>query len=253
MKTALIKTDFWKDDDIFCLTPDVRMFYLCLLTNPERNTTRAFKCSDRLLSAYTGYNDDTIKLCRKSLIEAGFIQYIDGFYILREENNVEPKRGKLTQSIQEKFMDSLPENVLKVLLNETPPTPAKSSSVALEESLEYVYVNVDVDKDVDKDVNNNKDVNKELLKEFRELNEYWAGKSGRKLSDNKTSRDAYRKLRKEHSVDDIRLAINGASYFHGMKYKPQVMSFAALYQKWDNLTGHMTAYQKEQTNSMEVF
>ena len=257
MKTALIKTDFWKDDNIFELTPDVRMFYLCLLTNPERNTTRAFKCSDRLLSAYTGYNHDTIKLCRDRLIKAGLIQFVDGYYILRDDSNVEPKRGKLTESIQEKFIANLPDRVRDILENNIDTTPVKSSRAALEQPLEYVYVNDNVN--VNNNVNNNVNVNKnkslssETLKEFRELNEYWSQKSGRKLSDNRTSREAYRKLKKEHTVDDIRLAINGAAYFHGMKYKPQVMSFAALYEKWDNLTGHMTAYQKEQTDTMEVF
>ena len=252
MKTALLKTDFWKDDNIFELTPDVRMFYLCLLTNPERNTTRAFKCSDRLMSAYTGYNHDTIKLCRDRLIKAGLIQFVDGYYILRDDSNVEPKRGKLTQSIQEKFIATLPDRVIDILENNVDTTPVKSSRAALEQPLEYVYVNDNVDVNVD----NNKDVNNksaQTLKEFRELNEYWSQKSGRKLSDNKTSRDAYRKLKKEHTVDDIRLAINGAVYFHGMKYKPQVMSFKTLYDKWDNLSGHMVAHTKQENESMEVY
>lgn len=247
MKTALIKTDFWKDDKVYELTPDVRMFYLCLLTNPERNTTRAFKCSDRLMSAYTGYNHDTIMLCRKKLVSAGLLRYVESYYILSEDSSVEPKTGKLTKNIQEKFIQELPVAVSDILLGKEQPTSVKSSSVALEQPLEYVDVNVN------NNVNKDKDANNKQLKEFRELNEFWSGKSGRKLSDNKTSRDAYRKLRKEHKLDDIKLAINGAIYFHGMKYKPQVMSFAALYEKWDNLTGHMTAYQKEQTNKSEVF
>lgn len=255
MRTALIKTDFWKDDNIFELTPDVRMFYLCLLTNPERNTTRAFKCSDRLLSAYTGYNHDTIKLCRDRLIKAGLIQFVDEYYILRDGSNVEPKRGKLTQSIQEKFMATLPDRVRDILENNIDTTPVKSSRAALEQPLEYVYVNdnVDVNNNVNNNVNKDKSLSSETLKEFRELNAFWSEKSGRKMSDNKTSRENYRKLRKENSVDDIRMAIMGAVHFQGMKYKPQVMSFAALYKKWDNLTGHMTVYQREQTNNMEVF
>ncbi len=248
MKTALLKTDFWKDDNIFELTPDVRMFYLCLLTNPERNTTRAFKCSDRLMSAYTGYNHDTIKLCRDRLIKAGLIQFVDGYYILRDDSNVEPKRGKLTQSIQEKFIATLPDRVIDILENNVDTTPVKSSSAALEQPLEYVYVNDNVDVNVDVNVDSNKDksLSSETLKEFREINEYWSQKSGRKLSDNKTSREAYRKLKKEHTVDDIRLAINGAVYYQGKKYKPQVLSFSSLYSKWDSLTGHMVTEKEKQ-------
>lgn len=251
MRTALIKTDFWKDDNMFELTPDVRMFYLCLLTNPERNTTRAFKCSDRLMSAYTGYNHDTIRLCRKKLVSAGLIRYVESYYILSEDSNVEPKTGKLTKNIQEKFIATLPDRVRDILENNIDTTPVKSSRAALEQPLEYVYVNDNVD--VNNNVNKDKSLSSETLKEFRELNAFWSEKSGRKMSDNKTSRENYRKLRKENSVDDIRMAIMGAVHFQGMKYKPQVMSFAALYKKWDNLTGHMTAYQREQTNNMEVF
>lgn len=255
MRTALIKTDFWKDDKVYELTPDVRMFYLCLLTNPERNTTRAFKCSDRLMSAYTGYNHDTIMLCRKKLVSAGLIRYVESYYILSEDSNVEPKTGKLTKNIQEKFMQELPVAVSDILLGNEQPTPVKSSSAALEQPLEYVYVDVNnnVNKDNNKDSNKDKSLSSKTLKEFRELNEYWSQKSGRKLSDNKTSREAYRKLKKEHTVDDIRQAINGAVYFHGMKYKPQVMSFAALYDKWDNLSGHMVAHIKQENESMEVY
>lgn len=167
MRTALIKTDFWKDDSVFELTPDVRMFYLCLLTNPERNTTRAFKCSDRLMSAYTGYNHDTIKLCRDRLIKAGLIQFVDGYYILRDDSNVEPKRGKLTQSIQEKFIATLPDRVIDILENNVDTTHVKSSSAALEQPLEYVYVNDNVDVNVD----NNKDVNNKSAQTIKESND----------------------------------------------------------------------------------
>lgn len=244
MKTAIIKTDFWKDDSIFELTPDVRMFYLCLLTNPERNTTRAFKCSDRLMSAYTGYNHDTIKLCRKKLQEAGLIRYEEDYYILKEDTNVEPKKGKLTQTIQEKYIESLPKNVVDILLNNESITTDKSSRVALEPPLEYIYIYKDNNKD-----NNNNIYNKE----FKELNEFWSKLSNRKLSDNKTAREAFKKLRKEHEVEDIRQAIQGAVYYQGTKYKPQVMSFASMYGKWDSLIGHMVATKKEHDKPQEVF
>lgn len=67
MKTAIIKTDFWKDDDIYELSIDERMLYLCILTNPERNTTPAFKCSDRIMSAFTGFNTQQMQVARQSL------------------------------------------------------------------------------------------------------------------------------------------------------------------------------------------
>lgn len=122
MKTAIIKTDFWKEDKIFKLLPDVRLFYMCLLTNPERNTTRAFMCSDRLLAAYTGYNTDTIQMCKASLEEAGFIKIIQGYYVLSEQQCIEPKRGNLTKKIETEFLASLPVEVQKELIKSTSAT-----------------------------------------------------------------------------------------------------------------------------------
>lgn len=123
---------------MFQLTPDVRYFYLCLLTNPERNTTAAFKCSDRLMCAYTGYNPDTVNLCRNVLVVKEFIEYIDGYYILNNQDHVEPTKGKLSQSLHDKYMSELPRNIATILRS--------GSGVAQE----YIY------KDNNKDTNTTK-------------------------------------------------------------------------------------------------
>lgn len=145
MKTAIIKTDFWKEDQIFKLLPDVRLFYICLLTNPERNTTRAFKCSDRLLAAYTGYNTDTIAMCKQSLIKAGFIKIIDSYYVLSEQQCVEPKRGNLTKKVEDDFISSLPLKVQEELMSGT--------SASLD------YNNINNNNNINKDNNTNTNSN----------------------------------------------------------------------------------------------
>lgn len=95
--------------------------------------------------------------------------------------------------------------------------------------------------------------NKENNIVFDELNNYWSEAGGRKLSDNKTARTAVHKLLKEHSVDEIKFAINGAVYYQGVKYKPQVLSFNSLYEKWDSLSGHMVSETKEQESGTARF
>lgn len=115
MKTAIIKTDYWKEDKIFELLPDARYFYLCLLTNPERTTTAAFKCSDRLMQAYTGYNHDVIKICQKELISKKLIQIVDGYYVLNEQDFVQANKGKLSSQLYEKDFNSLPLKVQELL------------------------------------------------------------------------------------------------------------------------------------------
>lgn len=123
MKTAIIKTDYWKEDKIFELLPDARYFYLCLLTNPERTTTAAFKCSDRLMAAYTGYNHDIIKLCQKELISKKLIQIVDGYYVLNEQDFVQANKGKLSTQLYQKDFNSLPLKVQELLQSRSGVTP----------------------------------------------------------------------------------------------------------------------------------
>lgn len=98
-----------------------------------------------------------------------------------------------------------------------------------------------------------KEKNVDISKDFKMLLDFWNVNGGRKLSDNKTSRDAARKLLKEHTVKEIEFAIKGAIYYQGKKYKPQVMSFASLYEKWDNLIGHMQTESKGNTSEVNRF
>lgn len=91
--------------------------------------------------------------------------------------------------------------------------------------------------------------------EYEELRNHWLEHGGRKLSDSATSKSAAKKLLKEHTVDEIKYAILGAIYFQGKQYKPQVLSFTSLYDKWDNLIGHMQTEKskggKNATNRFE--
>lgn len=138
MKTAIIQTGFWKEDRMFELLPDARLFYICLLTNPERNTTAAFKCTDRLMSAFTGYNSDTIKLCKRELVEKGFIEIIEDYYILGEQDYVQPRRGKLSQKLFHKDFESLPLAVQELLQSRSSAAP--------------VYKDKDINKDKDSSI-----------------------------------------------------------------------------------------------------
>lgn len=113
MKTALFNTDYWKDEKYYSLNTDTRHIFLAILTNPERNTTPAFKCSDRMMMAYTGFSIDIIQLARKQLIDGGFIKYIDGYYIILGENYIKPTKGKLTSTLYEKSFNLLPDLVKK--------------------------------------------------------------------------------------------------------------------------------------------
>lgn len=87
--------------------------------------------------------------------------------------------------------------------------------------------------------------NDEFDSTYLQLNEFWSEKLGRKLSDNKTSRDALKKILKNHTPEQVQYAINGAVYFQGKQYKPQVLSFSSMYEKWDSLLGHMDSVKRQ--------
>lgn len=142
MKTATIKTDFWKEDRIFELLPDARFFYLCILSNPERTSTPAFKCSDRLMSVYTGYNIDTIKMCKKELIKKGFIEIIADHYVICDQEYVKLTKGKLSYQLYEKDFALLPLKVQESL---------RSRSGAAQDNINNNN-NIDINSNINKDI-----------------------------------------------------------------------------------------------------
>lgn len=85
--------------------------------------------------------------------------------------------------------------------------------------------------------------------DFKQLSGFWESKTGRKISDNKTSRQNLKKLLSEHTVEEIQYAILGAVYFQGREYKPQVLSFGSMYEKWDSLHGHMQSEKGKKSES----
>ena len=145
MKTAIFNTDFWKDDKVFSLNSDTRLLYLCLITNPERTTTPAYKCSDRLVSAYTGYTKELLVICKKQLEKKGLIFFVDDYIVIGNSAYIKPTKGKLTEELYKKEFDKLPikikDFISNLLLSHSCATP------------EYIDkdINKDIDKDIDKD------------------------------------------------------------------------------------------------------
>lgn len=108
-----------------------------------------------------------------------------------------------------------------------------------------------------KEKENKKEINKEksltTSNAYDHLMAFWNEQGGRKLQDNKSSRAAVNKLLGSHTEAEIEQAIRGAVYFQGKDYKPQVMSFASLYEKWDSLIGHMQSVVKKGSDESNRF
>lgn len=132
-----MKTGFWQDDDVFELNSDTRLLYLCLLTNPQREILPAFRCSDRMLSAYTGYNKDLIDVCRKQLIASGRIIYAEAddkqYYIMTKQDFVQPHAGRWTEQAYRREFSKLPEKIQTIVAE----LHEKSSSSLHEDFMTY--------------------------------------------------------------------------------------------------------------------
>lgn len=74
MKYVSIKTTFWIDSDIEKMTPEDKLFYLYLLTNPKINQIGLFELSIRHAALETGFNTGTIQKLLKRMESLGKIK-----------------------------------------------------------------------------------------------------------------------------------------------------------------------------------
>lgn len=155
MKTALFNNEFWKDDEVFELNSDTKLVYLCILTNPERNTTRFYRCPDRLLVAYTGYDYRLLEICKNQLEMAKLIRFQDGWTIIGDQAFIRPAKGKTSQSLYYKDLAKVPAHVLKI--------EQDMGWISSGAAQEYK------DKDNNKDNNNYKSKDKDNNKKKKEL------------------------------------------------------------------------------------
>jgi len=144
VKTAIIKTEIWKDKKIRQMHLDTKLLYLCLITNPDRNTTRFLKIDDDYISFLSGIDQRQLVVCREQLETLKLVYFIDDWAIYSDESYVNPAKGKLTGAIFDRDMSEIPENVI-----------AYSDKLFLSHSC---ATQVYIDKDNNKDININNDI-----------------------------------------------------------------------------------------------
>ena len=185
---------------------------------------------NRHTGAYTTGRNKFSAICNmKPSTLYGVLQRLESSTIIRQESNTNSTTIYLCNWATYQQDDDRSSNV------------ARRQPVTIQEKKEK------------KKENNNKRKNKEmsLVKKddfdiaYEALNGFWSDLIGRKLSDNKTSRKALKDLLKDHDAEEIQYAIRGAVYFKGKQYKPQVMSFASMLEKWDNLMTHMESEKQK--------
>lgn len=244
MKTAIFNTDFWKDDTVFSLNSDTRQLYLCIITNPERGACPAFKCTDRLLTAYTGYSKELIATCKQQLQDKGLLTFIDDYIILGKNSYIQPTKGKLSMTLYEKEISKLPYNIKDFLLSD--------SGVAQE------YINNNNNKDINNDNNaeNNTTFQKEIpetletnenieipeiIKAFESINF-----DCKKMYGNKTQRKACAELISNFSFERVKMVIEKTlPITNGMEFFPTITTPLELQKKWTSLESAIRKYESK--------
>ena len=147
MKTAILKTNIWDDDDFYELNIDTKILYLLLLSSPERGVSNVYKINDRILSVRSGLNTNQLSICKKQLEDKNLVIFYDKYVKLSDLAYVQPTKGNFTKVSLNRELQEVPENVLKHF------------NIELTEVLHRCdtgIAQVHINKDNNIDINNNK-------------------------------------------------------------------------------------------------
>lgn len=150
MKTAIIKTGIWKDKTIRSLNIDTKLVYFCIITNPDRNTTRFLQLDEDYLCLQSGVDHRQLILIKKQLELAGLVYFLDDWAAITDQSYVAPARGKLSIDIYNSDLEKVPDEV-KSLINKDKKYLSDSGA-----SPEYIYINKNIDIDINKDIDKDK-------------------------------------------------------------------------------------------------
>jgi len=156
MKTAIIKTTFWDDEEFESLNLDSKVLYFYLLANPTRTLHRITKINFKIASAHTGLSIEQLEIAKRGLIQQNLVIFKDRYYLLLKDY-VEAKSGRFTKNVIEREEKEIPDEVKDYFENYTGTLPV------------YKDIYKDKDKDNDKKQKDNKDVFfEEFWKEYPE-------------------------------------------------------------------------------------
>jgi len=114
MKTRVIYTDIWKDEDFHSLNSDTKIFYLVILLNEDIGQTRIYKCSDRMLEMYSGLTAQQISKCKDDLEVAQLAYFKDGYICIASNLGFIESHygGKKNDIARAKEFERIPKDVL---------------------------------------------------------------------------------------------------------------------------------------------
>lgn len=245
MKTAILKTNLWDDDEFYELNIDTKLLYLLLLSSPERGVSDIYAVTDRILTARSGLAQKQLEICKQQLQDRGLVLFCGKFVRLTSAAYVLPKKGRFTAKALEREYDDVPVEILAAL---TPPPEVKDNSPLIVKDIKRT---IHKDKDRDKDRDKDKDVDKSIApkfgnKEINSLFDTWEEVVGYKLQANRQkNRNACNNLIRKFDVEGVVKLIYGAARASEDRFGPRISDFISLQAKSDELM----AWGRRQTSA----
>jgi len=222
MRTTLINTTFWKEDTIDLLHLDSKLLYLYMLTNPEKGLANIYHYKPKVISAYSGLSTEQVEVAVKQLIDLGYVNIFDGFYILAKGHEM-AKKGRFTDKTVEKEKELIPEHVLdhfNLLVDDE--ILQSSSGVAPEH----------IDKDNNKDIY----ITKTNTNNINEMLQSWESIVGYELTSKMpANRKAVSDIIKHKTKDEVERMLTGVAMSQTDQFAPRISNYIDLNKKWDEL------------------
>lgn len=119
MKTTILRTDLWKDEELYKLNMDSKFLYLYVLSNPERGNSRIFMFNKREASLWTGMTVDQIETAFVGLVDRGFVSIYNGYIaILKEHFSV--TKNRYSDEQEAKDLQEMPEDIYAYFVDKKP-------------------------------------------------------------------------------------------------------------------------------------
>ncbi len=115
MKTRIIKTRLWTEDEKFGeLSMVSKLSFLFLITNSRIGMTGIYECPNRRIRFETGINDQQLKSAKKELTENKMVVFYKGWvYIVNAEKHNNYKKGEKNIIAYRKEKEAIPKEIIK--------------------------------------------------------------------------------------------------------------------------------------------
>lgn len=115
MKTRIVYTHFWQDDNFAELSKEAKILFLYLISNDSIGLIPVYKISDRVTTYCTGIKKEDLPQYRQELEKVGMF-YEEGYYIMDNEFAQYDYIGGKSKHAKIKEIDKLPKKIKELLI-----------------------------------------------------------------------------------------------------------------------------------------